>query len=112
LVGGGVSPLAIFGIGVVTAPGIWWLVFLAVDHAEAFFHRRRKYAAGYFARTMDARLEAGKHISARPLLSTRPIRGRAYLLTLFKEGPKEPTAEERVREPTPFTEPLDDEDVA
>jgi hypothetical protein len=101
------SDPVIFGIGVATAPGIYWATFLVCDAVEAFIRRRGKYAAGYFVRTMDGRLEGGKHISARPLLSTPTIRGRAYLLTLFREGPKEPRAQ-RVRNPP--MEPLDDEE--
>ncbi len=101
------SAPVVFGLGIASAAPIYFGVCFLLDTAGRLIRRRRKYAAGYFVRTMDGRLEAGKHISARPLLCTPTTRGRAYLLTLFKEGPNEPRAEERVRNP-PFTEPLDD----
>jgi hypothetical protein len=93
-----VSPTFTFVLGIVCAPGIFWALKRLNSAAGTFVSRREKYAAGHFVRIMEGRLESGKRTSCRPLLSLPPIRGRAYLLMLFKEGPKEPTAEREGRD--------------
>ena len=71
-----------------------------------FARSRRRIAVGYLLGVLRSSLDQGTRISYRKLVNSPSIFGRSYGLILLKQGPNEPTAEQRVA--VPFTEPLDD----
>jgi len=98
----------LFVAGVLLASPIYYGVAWLLDAVVNAVRNRQRKPAAYMVRIVDAKLESGKRLSFRPLLTWKFPRGRSWVLVLLKEGPNEPEVED-IAMKRPFTEPLDDD---
>jgi hypothetical protein len=96
--------------GVLLAFPIYYGVARLLDAVVNAVRNRQRKPAAYMVRILDAKLEGGRRVSFRPLLTWKIPRDRSWALVLLKEGPREPTAGDPPVK-RPFTEPLDDPEV-